>query len=546
MISFLTHHVDFQKKAAQDRAAGLINLHFQSARIYHPNAPMYVLTDKHTPFSDLSPQIRIKRYDIAWQEQLLNRWDARVQYLREFDFASHLVVTDYDILFHASLENLFRQDFDIALTYRKDSELAPQRRHMPINGGVLLIKKFSREKSLPLMEKFYQEYRSKHADEPWWGEQQVMANLIGLENIPKNGQKTVEVAGVKFLLLPCETYNFSPDNNYRAIRKEIKNKPIIHFKGKRIRLMKMYWNLYLSPFATTARFQLLGELLREWFIPEKISTALSYTKKSFQKSIKKTSKKLAKRYQAIRSPSKYRHNDSILRNLITDRTVYILGSGPSASELESIPDNAIVMTCNAGLRYFLDEKRKRKVDVYFFIRSKLDKIIDVDGKAVGKVRYMESLLQKVPTQILLTNHPKHILETKSLLGTYLKLLYDDPQDPHYLKPLISPHQPSEIAGSAPCAWTSTGIRLLQYALFFDAKEIYLAGMDFGKKGYFWGNNPNEWRHIDIDENFIRIIAKKYEHVFSACPSSPLSDLLPIRSPQRNVTRETLQKTSPSL
>lgn len=216
---------------------------------------------------------------------------------------------------------------------------------------------------------------------------------------------------------------------------------------------------------------------------------------------------------AIASPTEKSH--AHLRRLIEGQRVLIIGSGPSANELERIPDDVKVFTCNRGVQIFRRLRLDRRLDLYMSTASKMKRLEGLEGD-----------LARVGTKILVVDDFRYVRKHHSLGGVFSDLVYDNGKHDFYIKKLIHPHSLSSIRGSSHHAWTSTGIRLLQYALYFGASEIYLTGIDFGKNGYFWGKNEDKWLHDSIDENFVRIVAARRPHVYSLTRSNSLASILP--------------------
>ncbi|MDY6953466.1 MAG: hypothetical protein SWE60_18310, partial [Thermodesulfobacteriota bacterium] len=177
---------------------------------------------------------------------------------------------------------------------------------------------------------------------------------------------------------------------------------------------------------------------------------------------------------------------STLGRLIRHRRVLIVGSGPSASDLLAIPPDLLVFTCNRGLLLFLDGSLKRRVDLYLCQKGAIN----------DRQNDIETLLASVKTNLFLMNKPDFITEKTDLQGAYVALLQDKLSHNYYLRRLIAPYRVSHIRGQY-AAFTSSGMRLLQYALFFKAKETYLIGVDLDQSGYFWEKKNVHW-HQDID------------------------------------------------
>jgi hypothetical protein len=205
----------------------------------------------------------------------------------------------------------------------------------------------------------------------------------------------------------------------------------------------------------------------------------------------------------------YSKDRAILRNLIEDKRVLIVGSGSSAKDLNSIPTDVKILTCNEGLRLFTDGRFNREVDLFFSIKSKME-----------RRRNIQHLIRNAKIKAFIVDDLNYIKKKEEFKNRYSQLLFDYSIGNFMLKGLIRPHKVNEIKGRS-LPKTSSGMRLLQYALYFKAKEIYLIGMDFGQNGCFWDTNF-VWLHPDMDENFLKIVSKKYGNVYSLSKNSPVT------------------------
>jgi hypothetical protein len=268
MTTFITFHVDFSKKTA-DRIAKsetnwknlvlynlrradeffdrslMIDLLFRSTSIFHPDSKRVVLTDHATEFSNLKNSVDIQRFSIDPTRITFSKLVAQINYLEDFDFSSSVVLLDSDILINSNLDDVFEKDFDVAVTYRE------YHKEMPINAAVILLKRGKKQQALDFLQTLYCCYRDKYPDDAWFGDQYALIDTIGQENYLQRCSDIVNANGIKVLLLPCDLYNFSPDDAAPAIRfssiaLELKDKKVIHFKGERKKLMTVYWQAYLA------------------------------------------------------------------------------------------------------------------------------------------------------------------------------------------------------------------------------------------------------------------------------------------------------------
>lgn len=212
-------------------------------------------------------------------------------------------------------------------------------------------------------------------------------------------------------------------------------------------------------------------------------------------------------------PWSRRRTDLLLGPRVAGRRVLVMGSGTSVRALGEIPDDVAVFTCKAGICILAERSPPPRVEVYSCFRSGLSSNAD-----------LVPALLRVRTHFFMSNDLGYVRRRRDLDGAYSVLLRDVGDDNHLLTKLIAPRTLTEIRGRAVRAKTSSGIRLLQYALHYGAREIYVAGVDFGRDGYAWpGEAQKRWNHEDIDENFVRLMGERHRNVFSATAESPIAE-----------------------
>ena len=249
MITFVTFHADILEEDIEANTPldqnnfydyqETINLMFQSVDKFHNQSKKVILTNLETNLSFLPVDIKVKRYPIDSREIMLSRLVSQLDFLRNHDFESNVVLLDSDILINENLESLFDNEFDLALTIRDDQE-------MPINGGIIYISKKNPEPVINFFEKLYVLYTEKYQEKSqWWGDQYALADVIGYKENTQFESGIIEIDNIKVLLLPCEIYNFSPNYESNLDVYELKDKKILHFKGPRKQYMSVYWQNYL-------------------------------------------------------------------------------------------------------------------------------------------------------------------------------------------------------------------------------------------------------------------------------------------------------------
>ncbi len=257
MITFATFYIDPSQDASEyishnnillddrNKYLHMIDMLFRSASLFHPNCKKVILTDLKTDLSQVAPDVAIYRTSINPHEVMLGRLISQIDYLRKEDSCSDFLFVDSDILVNANLENIFSHDFHVGLTYRIEHE-------MPINGGVIFVSKRHKQQSIDFFVRVLQIYQEKYISHNiWWGDQYALIEAVGHENLTSNISRSsslgfITINNVRIILLPCGVYNFSPENTFLSIAKELKSKEIIHFKGHRKRLIDIYWMTYLA------------------------------------------------------------------------------------------------------------------------------------------------------------------------------------------------------------------------------------------------------------------------------------------------------------
>ena len=254
-LEFVTFHVSIAMEAAvhpnqmleHAEYLSMIQMMFASARLFHGDATGVVLTDEDTQFeSTMGPGVQICRNEMDKRSLMLERTRAQLRYVQASRFERPVVILDSDILINSPLTPLLQQEFDVALTWRENDS-------MPINGGFLILNNTRPDVVKRFFARFADVYRTVYPDKAaWYGDQMALRDCLGLNLAEMRERSIVDVDGCRFLLLPCETYNFSPDNRYAEICTPLSDKVVLHFKGERKRLMEPFWRCWLSPRASCA------------------------------------------------------------------------------------------------------------------------------------------------------------------------------------------------------------------------------------------------------------------------------------------------------
>lgn len=505
-ITFVGHFVRQNMRNTYRNPIKLLNLQYQSFCKTYPKNRFIVLSDQKTPLDGLNPKIEVVRTDFDTSNILLHRWKARCDFLKHEKEWNHTALIDFDIVVQEEFHEVLEGDFAVAVTQRK---YAGKRKYpMNINGGVILLSANHRLKAMGFVKRVTEVYEQDFMDEPWWGEQYTLSKI------------TPGMADVKYL--PQDEYNYTPGRKYR-MSKKLHGKKILHFKNHYGRMMEDYVKLFISEDVGLFRKKI-------------ISIRYAGYGKKLIKSIKKFLSKTIGHKSWIKQVRRKIEFHSNMKRIISGNKILILGSGPTAAELKEIPEDVRVLTCNAGIKLFVDRNIERVVDVLFIIRNKDTKKITVyengEPRSVAKSKYIEQLIKKSQIDCLITNKTKYLSQLAvdaSLNRHFRHLLFENGICNRYIRKTLKGTDPARLAGNNDRPWTSTGMRLLQFALYFKAKEIYLAGMDLGEGGYFWAENNNPWTHTDIDRNFLTEVSKRFPNVFSISNSTITSPILPEKS-----------------
>lgn len=277
-LNFVTFHVDVKQgnvgphpntNLERNRYIGMIDMMFQSARKFHPGSCCTVLTDEATRLEALSSRYSRINCTVRREKMMFDRMTAQFEFVRAYDFSLPIFLVDSDVLINNSLDSVFQHDFDIGLTWRHDSK-------MPINGGVIILNNRRPDAIRRFFSLFHEIYSKKYADRAdWYGDQYALRDCIGMtaEEMASH-QGMIEMQGCRILLLPCEQYNFSPNNSIPTIASRFRDKFVLHFKGERKLLMRLYWQAHLLPLKSWSP----TVWLRAWRARHAIREVVSITK----------------------------------------------------------------------------------------------------------------------------------------------------------------------------------------------------------------------------------------------------------------------------
>lgn len=253
-LTFVTYHCDISKKAVHTIFEKLpilkenrwddflylsrecIDLLFQSIKQTHPDCRCVIMTDRLTHLEAIEG-VSIERHDVDPDQPAYMRLCAQIEHLKNTN-PSHVIFLDYDMLVQHSLEPLFKEDFDIGLSYRQHP--------CPINGGLMIVPQKGKKQAISFLEKvkiYYEKHYPKNKD--WGGFQGAISDVIEDKTIFSRKSDIITVHDTRILLLSDKTYNFTIGGEGHLVDYQ-PDKKILHFKGSRKKDMMVYWNEYLK------------------------------------------------------------------------------------------------------------------------------------------------------------------------------------------------------------------------------------------------------------------------------------------------------------
>lgn len=183
----------------------LAKLMVASVRETMPHAEIVQMSDRHTP-----AVLGIDRVDREPLKGPLIYERVR----RMAHYRGDVLALDPDVIVRKSVANVFKKDFDVALTVRDrriEVEGVDVTQAQPFNGGVMFCRnpEFWRE---VLREMDNMEERERY----WFGAQTALANAA------RSGKFHI-------VALPGSVYNYSPD----TWDEDLTGRKVIHYKGRR-------------------------------------------------------------------------------------------------------------------------------------------------------------------------------------------------------------------------------------------------------------------------------------------------------------------------
>lgn len=204
----------------------LLHILQATARASGDPVGLTLLADRRTDFPGLDPRITLDRQDIDPAAGLmLARTVAEVDFLERFDFARPVAMLDTDIVVNGPIGELFDEDFDVAVCYRR-------RKGQPINAGAVFLGNRRPEVVRDFMRRWLATYRRDFADQAmWWGDQAALNALLDLpRDVAVPSIRVVD--GVRVRLLEPGIWNYAPRRLGLQALFPKRGRKILHYKSK--------------------------------------------------------------------------------------------------------------------------------------------------------------------------------------------------------------------------------------------------------------------------------------------------------------------------
>ena len=187
-------------------------------------------------FTDFSSVIKkninahIVRINFNSQYPMYNRNRLMKIYVNSNKFDQNTIFLDFDTILNLDTKKIFNNNFDIALTFRKNDKL------MPINEGVIFAKVQNKERVIMYFKKLNEIYINLSKDKIinmffnniliWRGGQLSLSAFLQWKKLYLGHNY---INKINFLILDSYYYNFTPIKSISY--EELISKKILHLKG---------------------------------------------------------------------------------------------------------------------------------------------------------------------------------------------------------------------------------------------------------------------------------------------------------------------------
>eukprot|EP00897_Mesotaenium_endlicherianum_P009380 jgi/Mesen1/8470/ME000478S07967 len=242
----------------------------ESAKKFHPDAKLVVLTDNYTQFEDTEGlEFTVVREDVFRRigtgiSARYQVWSNYIEGIMKARDRAHVVFVDQDVLFVNSIAHIFEPGLGPASFVGPDGDPSDSswgagltycnKTHTPAQTGLLFVNGRQIKDGLQFLRGaawFLHEVHGR-AQITWHADRKILvksldpANARGVD-APSEWYYTNGVNGIRILMLPCTKYNWSPWRPAKtgevASDSSIK---MVHFKAMNPMLMRHVWEAVRS------------------------------------------------------------------------------------------------------------------------------------------------------------------------------------------------------------------------------------------------------------------------------------------------------------
>jgi len=212
---------------------GLLSIASARVKQVIPRSKVILLTDRDTVFPSLPMVDSIIRLPIRREWIMYERMRAQRAFAASDRMTENVLFIDTDILLNENFPSVFKDSFDVGLTWRSHFLVTP------INGGMIMGRKGRERQVVEFFDRCLMSYEEmaslSYVQERYGfdirefqGDQLALASFIGWQS-PPGWPEEQTVNGVKVRILPCEDVNFSfmPEYSFGLLDLKL----AVHFKG---------------------------------------------------------------------------------------------------------------------------------------------------------------------------------------------------------------------------------------------------------------------------------------------------------------------------
>jgi hypothetical protein len=241
----------------------LANHFVWAALSFHQTVRIYYVTDESAKVPFTHPEVTVVRIPVDARAPMYERVRAMAGYVHSRAFSANTVFLDTDAYPNRALNDVFKLDFDIGVTYRTTPGF------MPINEGVIFCSRRRVEAARRFFSAYLATYELLKADpvvhgyygniERWRGGQ-LSLNALGLPPPPLRPCDFVR-NGIRIAALPCNKFNYWVTKPIDHRRPTWDTKFVLHLKGDSKHLMghvadyQLGWRLPSFAVAAASRHQ---------------------------------------------------------------------------------------------------------------------------------------------------------------------------------------------------------------------------------------------------------------------------------------------------